>query len=89
MSLWRAIINSSSVGIAYTPTRLPGGEMRGWFAAFAVSSRPKPGHLSLSHRAAARIGAAFSPIPAVNTNPPSPPSVAASAAVHSAMRCTK
>jgi hypothetical protein len=78
--VWRAIINSSFVGITQTETLLVAAEMRCSLRVLASLSRIIPSHLEDSQMRR-RISAEFSPIPAVNTNPSTPPSAAASAPI--------
>ena len=78
--MWRAIINSSLVGITHALTLLDGVEIRVRLPAFASRSRSIPSHADDSQMRR-RISAEFSPIPAVNTNPSNPPKTAASAPI--------
>jgi len=72
-----AIMSSSSVWTTRAPTRLPGVEMRGPPAAFAAGSSSTPSQAA-PRQTRSRIGAEFSPTPAVNTIASSPSSAAAS-----------
>ena len=65
-SVWRAIISSSSVGMTHAVARLPAALMHGPPRWLAPSSKLTPSHAA-SRQMRARIGAACSPIPAVNT----------------------
>lgn len=72
-----AITCSSSVGITSTARRLAGLLMTVRFSAFAAGSRSMPSHIRRV-QISALIAGWCSPIPAVNTNASSPPSVEAS-----------
>ena len=84
----RAMVSSSFVGITHAETRLPGLEIRGPLRPFASSSISMPSHADAS-QIRRRISGEFSPMPAVNTRPSSPPRAAVSAPISFAARYTK
>jgi hypothetical protein len=67
----RAIVVSSSVGITWTSTRLPGALIRPAPPVFGVSVQLHAQQRSRSH-VMARASTACSPIPPVKTKPSSP-----------------
>ena len=72
-----ATIRSSFVGTTQADTGDDDFEMQGPPASFAASSSPSPSQVR-PRQIRARITAACSPIPPVNTMPSTPPSAAAS-----------